>query len=67
MCTRSAGYNEAGVMSRLTRPLADTDLSIFKVTTVTNDYSLMRVDDIERAVTAVRGAFPKVQVVEEEI
>jgi hypothetical protein len=65
MSTLASGYNEAGVMAKFTAPLAAASVSIFKVTTTTNDYSLIASDAVERAVATLTEVFD-VEVVAEE-
>ena len=45
-----------GVMSSLTAPLADVDVSVFVISTYDTDYILVHAAAIERAVEALRKA-----------
>ena len=44
-----------GVMSSLTAPLADVDVSVFVVSTYDTDYILIHAAALERAIAALRG------------
>jgi hypothetical protein len=66
MCTRGSGLSEFGVMARFTGPLAEASISIFKVTTISNDYSLLRTNDVERALEKLQSVFANVEIVREE-
>jgi hypothetical protein len=66
MCTRGSGLSEFGVMARFTGPLAESSISIFKVTTISNDYSLLRTNDVERALEKLQSVFANVEIVREE-
>lgn len=66
MCSRGSGLSEFGVMARFTGPLAESSISIFKVTTISNDYSLLRTNDVERALEKLQATFDNVEIVREE-
>lgn len=45
-----------GVLASLTRPLADAGVSVFAISTYDTDYLLVRAEELERAVGALREA-----------
>lgn len=45
-----------GVMASLATPLADAGVTLFAVSTYDTDYLLVRADDLDRAVAALRAA-----------
>lgn len=49
-------FGMVGVMSALTAPLADVDVSVFVVSTYDTDYVLVHAAALERALEALRGA-----------
>lgn len=49
-------FDMVGVMSSLTAPLADVDVSVFVVSTYDTDYVLVHAAALERAITALRAA-----------
>jgi hypothetical protein len=57
-CLRVAGtmpLSVVGVLASLTVPLADAGISVFAISTFHTDYLLVKADDMERAVEALRG------------
>lgn len=54
-------FGMVGVMSALTAPLADVDVSVFVVSTYDTDYVLVHAAALERAVSALRGAGHHIQ------
>ena len=48
--------NMTGVLAGLTAPLAAAGISIFAISTYDTDYLLVREDDLDRAVRALRDA-----------
>lgn len=58
-CLRVAGtvpFSAVGVLASLAGPLAAAGVSLFAVSTFDTDYLLVKDDDMERAVGALRGA-----------
>lgn len=58
-CLRVEGpleFSEIGVLASLTAALAAADVSLFALSTFDTDYLLVGEGDLERAVTALRGA-----------
>lgn len=49
-------FNLTGVLAGLTAPLAAAGVSVFAVSTFDTDYVLVRNDDLDRAIRALRGA-----------
>ncbi len=49
-------FNTTGVLAGLATPLAAAGISIFALSTYDTDYVLVRYDDLERAVEALRQA-----------
>jgi hypothetical protein len=49
-------FSMVGVMSSLTAPLADVDVSVFVVSTYDTDYILVHAAALERAVEVLRAA-----------
>jgi hypothetical protein len=49
-------FNMTGVLAGLATPLANAGISIFAVSTYDTDYVLVRNDDLDRAVRALREA-----------
>ena len=49
-------FDLVGVVSAITRPLADARIPVFVVSTFETDYILVREIDLSDAVTALRGA-----------
>lgn len=49
-------FNLTGVLAGLATPLAAAGISIFAVSTYDTDYTLVRNDDLDRAVRALREA-----------
>jgi hypothetical protein len=49
-------FGMVGVMSNLTAPLADVDVSVFVVSTYDTDYILVHAAALERAIAALRAA-----------
>lgn len=49
-------FGMVGVMSALTAPLADVDVSVFVVSTYDTDYVLVHAAALERALEALRSA-----------
>jgi uncharacterized protein len=58
-CLRVDGdmaFDAVGVVARVSKPLADADLSLFLVSTCDRDYVLVRQDDLETALASYRAA-----------
>lgn len=49
-------FEMVGVMSQLTAPLAEVDVSVFVISTFDTDYILVHAAALERAVAALRAA-----------
>jgi hypothetical protein len=49
-------FNLTGVLAALATPLARAGISIFAISTYDTDYVLVRTDDLDRAVLALRKA-----------
>ncbi|TNF72224.1 MAG: ACT domain-containing protein [Acidobacteria bacterium] len=63
-CLRVEGpleFSEIGVLASLTAALAAADVSLFALSTFDTDYLLVGEGDLERAVTALRGAGHQVE------
>ena len=57
-CLRVAGaipFSVVGVLASLTAPLAEAGISVFAISTFDTDYLLVKAEDLERAVDALRG------------
>jgi hypothetical protein len=65
MTSLGTGLEESGVMLRFTKPLADAGVSIFKVTTTQNDYTLLRNTDVDAAFTRLKETFANVEIIDE--
>ena len=58
-CFKLAGpipFSAVGVLASLVQPLADAGISIFAISTFDTDYFLVKEENIERAVAALRQA-----------
>jgi hypothetical protein len=56
-CLRVAGtipFSVVGVLASLTAPLAEAGISVFAISTFDTDYLLVKAEDLERAVDALR-------------
>lgn len=62
MASLGTGLEESGVMVRFTAPLADAGISIFKVTTLANDYSLLRRSDVAAAFAKLQATLANVEI-----
>jgi hypothetical protein len=65
-CLRVAGtleFSLVGVMASLVVPLAEADVAVFVFSTFDTDYFMVRELDLDRAVTALRGAGHEVEAV----
>jgi hypothetical protein len=49
------GFDEPGVVEALARPLADSKVSIFQISTFATEHTLISVKDLPRAVSALRS------------
>ena len=49
-------FSMVGVMSALTKPLADVDVSVFVISTYDTDYILVHAAALERAIDVLRAA-----------
>ena len=49
-------FSMVGVMSTLTKPLADVDVSVFVISTYDTDYILVHAAALERAIEVLRAA-----------
>jgi hypothetical protein len=47
-------FSVVGVLASLTAPLAEAGISIFALSTFDSDYVLVKEEDLERAVEAIR-------------
>lgn len=57
-CLRVAGampFSVVGVLASLTAPLAEAGISLFAISTFDTDYLLVKAEDMEKAVEALRG------------
>ena len=62
-CLRVAGpleFTQVGILAALTQPLADAGVSIFAVSTFDTDYLLVKEEQIDTAIAALRAAGHKV-------
>ena len=48
-------FSEVGVLASVTAPLAEAGVSVFAVSTYDTDYVLVKEEDLESAVVALRG------------
>jgi hypothetical protein len=57
-CLRVAGtmpFSLVGILSSLTAPLAEAGISVFAISTFVTDYLLVKAEDLDRAIEALRG------------
>jgi hypothetical protein len=57
-CLRVAGtmpFSVIGILASLTVPLAEAGISVFAISTFDTDYLLVKAEDLDRAVEALRG------------
>jgi hypothetical protein len=55
-------FSLVGIMASLSAPLAEARVSLFAVSTYDTDYVLVREENLERAIEALRGAGHRVEI-----